>query len=107
MARLTPRCLRLFAKLSALPLIHSVQLPYFEKVLQSTLDPRREQDARRERGERVAPGEEEVSDSALITCLELAAGSLSCSDQGPNPHMFEAHAGLLKNLTPHVFDSER
>ena len=105
-ARLSPRCLRLFAKLGALPLMHTVNLPYFEKMLQNTLDTKREPNARRDRGERVHPGVEVISDSAIITCLELTTASLSSNEQGPNPHLFEAHAELLTDLTPYIFDSE-
>ena len=105
-ARLSPRCRRLFAKLGALPLMHTVNLPYFEKMLQNTLDTKREPNARRDRGERVYPGVEVISDSAIITCLELTTASLSSNEQGPNPHLFEAHAELLTDLTPYIFDSE-
>ena len=85
--------------MGALPLMHSASLPYFEKMLQSTLEP--------VVAARAQAIDEAVPDSSLITCLELTSASLSSIGQGPNPHVFEARAGLLKDLTRHIFASER
>ena len=132
-SKLSSRCLRLFEKMSALPAMKSVPLPYFERLLQNAMDgfnlstapavPFPDPAAGPGQTPAAAPAEKPsakptqgssssnsratpqgFSDTMLCNFLDIASSSLVCVG-GPNK-LFEQNAFLLKDLHGPVFASE-
>jgi hypothetical protein len=121
---LSPRCLRLFQRLSALATIEAVPMPYFERLLQNSLENfNAHMQTLSDPGAAVnvppAPGQRQSSsssrnanpvpsvgfpDTMLSSYLDIATSSLTYKG-GPNK-LFEQNAYLLKDLYTPVFLSK-